>query len=216
MGIDIDKAINALQNKRKVFCSEADFQLELAWILKEQNPNFQVRLEYVPIFDKKVDADKSMHIDIVLMNSNEFIPIELKYKTKKCSVDFDNEHYCLTNQGAQDLGRYFYLKDIERIEKIRKKSTNFQEGYAIFITNDDKYCKPRKTQKPPVDSQFDLTETKSGKMDWNSDVGDWADKYPFITFESTYEMNWNEYSNSLIKDKNANIFYILTTKIEKL
>ena len=133
MGININTAITELQKKRKVFCSEADFQLELAWILKEQNPNYHVRLEYVPSFNKK------MHIDIVLLNDNEFIPIELKYKTKYCDIDIENEHYSLANHGAQDVGKYLYLKDIYRILQQGGRAllhhSNYYENYKADFSN---------------------------------------------------------------------------------
>ena len=65
-----------LKEKRTIFVSEADFQLELAWIIKDEYPNAKVRLEYCPAFDL------SMHIDILVIIDRKWIPIELKYKTK--------------------------------------------------------------------------------------------------------------------------------------
>lgn len=217
MGIDIYKAIDELKEKRKCFCSEADFQLELAWVLKEQNPEYNVRLEYVPSFDKKTDVFKAMHIDIVLMKDGEFIPIELKYKTKGCEVDFDGEHYALTNQSAQDCGRYLYLKDIERIEHIRNKLDSFQEGYAIFITNDPNYLKCREGS---CYTEFSLVNGTMiiGQKDWiNKEGRKWIEKgyNAPIVLESPYVMNWKQYSSPQIKQKNANVFHILINKIEK-
>ena len=206
MGIDINAAIAELQKKRKVFCSEADFQLELAWVLKEQNPDYQVRLEYVPSFNKK------MHIDIVLMKENEFIPIELKYKTKYCEIDFESEHYSLANHGAQDVGKYLYLKDIERIENIREKAQNFTEGYSIFITNDPRYIDEKQNT---YDAQFSLTGNKTGSLDWGSGVGNWSKKYPPILLKSTYKFQWGNYSIIETKQKNTNKFYILASKIAR-
>ena len=66
-----------LKEKRTIFVSEADFQLELAWIIKDEYPNAKVRLEYSPAFDL------SMHIDILVIIDRKWIPIELKYKTKR-------------------------------------------------------------------------------------------------------------------------------------
>ena len=44
---NIYKIIDKLKEKRKLFVSEADFQLELAWIIKEEYPNAKVRLEII-------------------------------------------------------------------------------------------------------------------------------------------------------------------------
>ena len=36
---NIELIISKLKEKRRIFVSEADFQLEMAWIIKEQYPN---------------------------------------------------------------------------------------------------------------------------------------------------------------------------------
>lgn len=41
---DMDLIVNKLKQKRKIFVSEADFQLELAWAIKENYPNAKIRL----------------------------------------------------------------------------------------------------------------------------------------------------------------------------
>ena len=130
---DIYKIIDILKVKRPIFVSEADFQLELAWVIKEEYPNAKVRLEYCPQFDIK------MHIDILVIIDNKCIPIELKYKTKGCTKIINKEIFNLKNHSAKDINCYLYLKDIERIEKIKEKDNLFNKGYAIFITNDMTY-----------------------------------------------------------------------------
>ena len=94
---DIYKIIGKLKNKRQIFTSEADFQLELAWIIKEEYPNTKVRLEYCPSFDL------NMHIDILVIYDNKWIPIELKYKTKCCNKLINGEIFNLKNHGAKDV-----------------------------------------------------------------------------------------------------------------
>ena len=141
MSIDMAKIIEKLQDKRQIFCSEADFQLEMAWVIKEMYPNAKVRLEYVPKFNDK------MHIDILVFISNKWIPIELKYKTKNSKKEemidkITQEVFNLKNQGAKDISCYLYLKDIMRIESIKEQGEiNFKEGYAVFLTNDKIYLK---------------------------------------------------------------------------
>ena len=74
--VNMKLIMDKLKTKRTIFFSEADLQHELAWIIKEEYPNSKVRLEYCPQFDLK------MHIDILVIIDNKWIPIEIKYKTK--------------------------------------------------------------------------------------------------------------------------------------
>ena len=76
--LDMGLIVDRLKNRRKIFVSEADFQLELAWTIKENYPNAKIRLEYCPSFDL------NMHIDILVIMNNKCYPIELKYKPKGC------------------------------------------------------------------------------------------------------------------------------------
>ena len=110
MPFDMTEIIKKLQNKRQFFCSEADFQLEMAWVIKEMYTDAKVRLEYVPTFDDKIN-DK-MHIDILVFINNKWIPIELKYKTKNSKKEEEmrdqitKEVFNLKNQGAKNISCY--------------------------------------------------------------------------------------------------------------
>ena len=114
MDFDILKVVEYLKNKRKIFISEADFQFEMAWAIKELYPEAKVRLEYCPEFEP------SMHIDILVIIDSKWIPIELKYKTKKCFKTIDNEAFILKEHSAKDVNCYLYLKDLQRIEHIKE------------------------------------------------------------------------------------------------
>ena len=136
MTIDVPNVMAALAKQRKAFHSEADFQFSLAWIIKEQYPNCDIRLEFVPEFNC------NLHLDILVILDGKWIPIELKYTTKKCIKTINGEVYVLKEQGAKDQGCYNYLKDIMRIEEFRDKSNKFIEGYTIKITSEISYLKP--------------------------------------------------------------------------
>ena len=134
--LDIDKIMYQLSRWRPIFHSEADFQFSLAWMIKEQYPNCDIRLEFVPEFNP------NLHLDILVILDGKWIPIELKYTTKKCIKTINDEVYMLKEQGAKDQGCYNYLKDIMRIEEFRDKSNKFIEGYTIKITSEISYLKP--------------------------------------------------------------------------
>ena len=59
MGLDMRAAMKALRQKRKCYVSEADFQLELAWVLKDMYPDALVRCEYVPEFNTNMHISSS-------------------------------------------------------------------------------------------------------------------------------------------------------------
>lgn len=217
MSIDMAKIIEKLQDKRQIFCSEADFQLEMAWVIKEMYPNAKVRLEYVPKFNDK------MHIDILVFISNKWIPIELKYKTKnskKEEIMIDKktqEGFNLKNQGAKDISCYLYLKDIMRIESIKEQGEiNFKEGYAVFLTNDKIYLKsPQKNDCVYKEFSLENGITKHGELKWAEHTGAGTKKgiEEPIKLKGIYKMEWKEFSNVDKERKSDGTFYYLVTKI---
>ena len=56
---NINDVIDHIKARRDVFTSEADFQLEIGWAIKEKYPEAEVRMEYCPEFNG------NMHIDIM-------------------------------------------------------------------------------------------------------------------------------------------------------
>lgn len=210
MIINIDAVIKQLKEKRKVFVSEADFQLELAWVIKELYPSYRVRMEYCPSFDRK------MHIDILVFTENGLIPIELKYKTKGCTIIDNAETFVLANHSAKDVNCYLYLKDIQRIEQIRDKDESFLEGYTIMLTNDKTYLKkPQKTDC--VYAQFSIHNNaiKRGTMCWNANAsaGTTRGNEKPITLIDDYSIKWKHYSE--IDNTPAGNFYYLVNKVNK-
>lgn len=216
MSIDMEKIIEKLQGKRQIFCSEADFQLEMAWVIKEMYRDAKVRLEYVLTFN-----DKKMHIDILVFINNEWIPIELKYKTKKSKKEkmtdqITQEVFNLKNQGAKDIGCYLYLKDIMRIESIKQEvKNNFEEGYAVFLTNDETYLNPPQNNDC-VYKDFSLEHgiTKHGELKWAEHTGAGTKKgiEDPIILKGIYKMEWNEFSK-VNEERSDGTFYYLVTKI---
>lgn len=205
---DIYKIIDRLKVKRPIFVSEADFQLELAWVIKEECPNSKIRLEYCPQFDM------NMHIDILVIIDSKWIPIELKYKTKGCSKIVDSELFNLKNHSAKDINCYLYLKDIERIEKIKEKETSFGKGYTIFITNDMAYIRePLNNSSFYKEFSLENDIIKSGLMDWGLGVGKGTTKNVDkpIKLNGKYKIMWENYS--IIDNSNSGTFKILVNEV---
>lgn len=206
--IDIEKAISILKKRRQIFVSEADFQLELAWVLKDMYPEAKVRLEYCPSFDI------NMHIDILIILNDSWIPIELKYKTKGCKKTIDDEIYNLKNHGAKDKNSYLYLHDIERIESIKYNCETFVEGYTIMITNDLSYVKaPTSSACKYADFSIEEGAKKQGTLKWKegTSAGTMKGVEKPIPLKGKYDITWNDYS--VIDGTNTGKFIYLINKI---
>ena len=181
--------MESLAQKRPIFHSEADFQFSLAWEIKSQYPKYEVRLER-PI------KGKQAHLDILVIGENEQIAIELKYKTRKLNVECGGEQFILLSHGAQDLGRYDVLKDVQRIEEY-VSSNQSQKGYTIFLTNDSAYWKPSPKADPIYKSfQFLQDETVGGTLLWGKSAGKGTIKRreAAIKLHGIYRVNWQDYS----------------------
>jgi hypothetical protein len=189
--MNIIKIIDKLRSNRRIFFSESDFQFALAWEIQKYYNRANIRLEYCP------NPVMNVHIDIIVELENKIYPIELKYKTKTFIGKDNNEEYYLKNQGAQDIGKYDYLKDIQRIEKFSKMIENYKYGFVILLTNDESYW--IKNKKDTVDEQFYLTENimKNGMLNWSKNASDGTMKNRNVPINliGKYKINWNEYSN---------------------
>lgn len=205
---DINKVIDKLKSRRGIFVSEADFQVELAKTIKKEYPKSIVVLESSPIFDM------SMHIDVLVIIDNKWIPIELKYKTKECSKIISDELFNLKDHGAKDINCYLYLKDIERIEKFKSKEKLFEKGYAIFLTNDMMYTKkPFKGNVFYKEFSLEDGAIKKGIMSWKEGVSKGTIKNieDPIKLKGEYKIEWKDYSK--IDDSNSGMFKILINEI---
>ena len=123
---DIYRVIKETKERRKIFTSEADFQLELAWSIKSIYQDAKVRMEYCPFYGTNV------HIDILVFLNDKMYPIELKYKTKEMTFTDDNEKYSLKNHYAKNINCYLYYKDIQRIETFKNYATEVFFHIIVF------------------------------------------------------------------------------------
>lgn len=136
--------MNALGRNSRIFNSEAQFQFELAWKIKEEF-DCEVKLEELSRIYKGKKSKKD-YTDIILEKDGLRIALELKYKTDLYE-DKSNNIY-LKAHGAADLGAYDFLWDVHRIQLltgIEKKLDSddvkmpCDRGYAIILTNDSHY-----------------------------------------------------------------------------
>ncbi len=185
---DLDEVIRSLSEDRPVFHSEADFQFELARKI-EKEYKVDVRLEKPEVFERRI------YIDMVLKDGEDKIAIELKYKTKKAEWDINGELFKLTYHSAQDFGRYYYWRDIDRIQKL-VKDKGYKKGFAVFLTNDSSYWDKREGNSGDKDFSLDCGRTieKETYLSWEDGDPRKNQYNPFQT-DQEYRLEWKEYGN---------------------
>jgi len=189
--IDIPDVMNALATERKLFHSEADFQHAFAWEVHRRLPTASVRLE------RPISAQgKVLHVDFLVQLSENALAIELKYKTRKLSVEVEGEEFRLTSHSAQDIGRYDFIKDICRLEYITSNMMNC-EGCAILLTNDSAYWKSSNGNKT-VDAAFRVNEGRSlrGALGWTENASDGTkrNRESDLQVDGDYTLHWSDYA----------------------
>ncbi|MCF7885439.1 MAG: hypothetical protein K9M80_03005 [Candidatus Marinimicrobia bacterium] len=184
--------LNKLSNQRPIFYSEADFKHALAWFIQNLYKNAKIRLE-VPFSKSK----QSRYLDLLVKLNRNSIPIEIKYKTRELSVNLEDESYNLKGQGAQDLGRYDFFKDIQRIEHWIKNN-NKCYGWIVFLTNDSAYWKaPGRPNVSYKNFRMEDGRKVSGTLTWNKNAGSGTTKNREdpIHLKNQYPLNWKDYSS---------------------
>lgn len=189
-----------VSNKKLLF-NERDFQTQLAvWLGQSRHSYDDISLEYYVPQDC-LGADyiwkQEPRLDIVVEKGGEFVPVELKYKTKKTrkailrfGQDLKPAHEVMKNQGARDLGMYDFWKDVKRIELVRKHFANVKGGLAVFMTNDQSYTKdPRATSNCHAFSM--LAGKHAARKAWKDPNAREARNRPDFTLERDYSIEWN-------------------------
>lgn len=207
MKLDIKIILKRLSHTRPVFHSEADFQHAFAWEIHKVHPSAKVRLEY-PIRS----IEKNKYIDIWIVVEETIFAIEMKYKTAKIDIEFDDEIFFLKEQSALDLGRLGYLRDIERLESL---PINIM-GYSIFLTNKKGYWEqPNRRNTNDVAFRIHESQILEGELLWrNKSLGE--DQYyedNAIALKGTYSMIWENYSS--LGDSDTQKFRYIYHEISK-
>lgn len=194
-----------IKQQEELLFNEFDFQMQLAIYLRMSNKYDDVDSEYyMPTKNTDIlegyDWDSNMRVDIVVRRGNEYVPIELKYVTKK--VVRDKERFgrlikgmeILRDQAAQDIRRYDFWKDVRRIELIKNIFPAVKNGFAVFLTNDLSY---KKEPRPnTVCSPFSMSGERiigGGVIDWNGNPAASKNHKSFI-LEGEYKLLWDKTS----------------------
>jgi hypothetical protein len=189
--LSVDALVSQLAINRPVFHSEADFQHAFGWRLQRMHPDWLVRLE-LPL---RVSG-RPLHVDLLASSARGSVAIELKYKTRSLEIALQDEVFDLANHSAQDCGRYDFIHDISRLERIAAKRTN-TKGLAILLTNDPSYWGPA-PPRAPIDAGFRLWpgRTLSGALAWSPGAaqGTVRGREAEIPLRGSYHLTWRDYS----------------------
>lgn len=213
---ELVSVLTQLAENRSIFHSEADFQHAFAWKFHERHPKLRVRLEYPWKEEDKTECKKNRYIDFwAFLDSGHRLAIELKYKTCKLDILSAGETFHLKAQSAQDIARYDFWKDVERLEKIcgREKNTT---GYVIFLTNDSTYWVDKSRKRPTNQDAFRIHEGKetTGVLTWKRPSGTEKYRPDDIKLNGKYTPNWTNYSEIGTEGKKNCAFRYLLVKVE--
>lgn len=185
--LDISSVLADLAAKRPVFHSEADFQFAFAWQIRAAH-DVEVRLETHP--RPLVNLDLQLN-----WPHGRHTAIELKYKTRFWAGDVAGEHFALKDQGANDIGGYDFLKDVERVESFVDAAPGW-DGLAVMITNLATYWNPATLGRATNADAFRLHEGRAvaGELNWRKLGGTQAQRPNPIRLRDAYMLRWTDYS----------------------
>jgi len=190
--LDMNAILETLAQRRPIFHSEADFQHALAWEIHSQPGSPEVRLE-VPLPDPTTRG----HVDIRVQHRGLTFLIELKYKTARFEDIVNGEQFKLRDQSPQDVGRYAFLWDVARLERIAEENGGIS-GCAVLLTNDGKYWTPSPRREPTNDAAFRLSgdHELERELRWRHGPAEGAkvqQMYEPIRLMRAYTLSWRDY-----------------------
>lgn len=182
-------------SKRNGFTSEFDLQFFIGVAIKKlYKEDVTIVMEYrYP--NPTENEEVRQYLDILVIMNDKYYPIELKYKHKGDNIEITEKlKYDLSNQTCTTDHRKKYCDDIKRILRLRETNEmngfNFEEGYAILLTNYD--FKNGGNQKYSLDKN----KIKNG-------IDELGDDKKYCHSE------WEDY------DKNGKFTYLITTVKKK-
>jgi hypothetical protein len=200
----ISQLLASLASRRPVFCSEMDFQLHLAWEMKERG--WDLSLEHDPdCFDANAAID-------ILVHAPERVAIELKYKTSLLHCEIHGQPLRLKNQAAQPVSRHAFIKDIWRIETVVGDG-KAKRGFAIFLSNDSGYWREGKVGTiDEMFSMFDGRVVGGAELRWGpkASAGTMKGREKAISLTREYTFGWKDYSTF---DKKNGVFRYLLVEV---
>ena len=188
-----------LDTNKELLFNERDLQMHLATFLRQTGHYDDVDMEYyVPLSELKGYIwNNELRMDILVRKGKEFLPIELKYKTKtvrkkllRFGESVAEEVEVMKNQSAQDLGKYDFWKDVRRIEIVRNRFSNIKNGLAVFVTNDSTYLQRGREKSNHI--KLSMDEGVHGReKHWLNKNSICCKSNPDFEVEKEYSIHWD-------------------------
>lgn len=190
--------------QQELMFNEGDFQLQLAVYLRLSGHYDDVQVEYyIPnslAGEAGYDWDSNLYIDIVVRRGDDFVPVELKYPTRRVVRTVTRfgrllpDVVLMRNQGAQDIVSYNFWKDVRRCEIIRKLFPAAKGALAVMLTNDPYYVRPMRPTSAghPFTTEEGAT-AGAGTMDWQGSPAIRRNHMPF-NLDSRYTIRWTNHA----------------------
>jgi hypothetical protein len=199
----IIRYMNDLAQLRPVFHSEADFQHELACVLKQHGHSIRLEKPFVIEGPDIPNGIVRSELDIEVDGKTA---IELKFKTTEATIAHQEEHFELKSHGAQNLGRFDILDDARKLNWLKSRgNSGIQKGFAIFLTNDPLYLS---NANGNLSGEFSLHQGRvfenGSSLNWVGNPGaNSVDKKrlpPFAPLEIRFNevVEWQEYSDCTV------------------
>lgn len=220
------------------FYNEASLQLNISNYLLNTKHYEEVEVEYLIVAPDEIDWLKSKRcfIDIVVKDSQGWYALlELKYPLyipdglinsrlgRRLENDIQSESYSV-NQGAQDIVRYLFWKDVKRIECFCSYSEYAVGGIALLLTDDPiNWTTPKDNQKTPTlyrefslrPGQPNLLDTSRRWREPNDSERHYKD-YPGFDLKQIYPLYWGTPLAPIkVPEKNDLIFQPCFIVVEK-
>ncbi|GAA2660414.1 MULTISPECIES: hypothetical protein [Actinosynnema] len=192
-GIPLDDLLTGLARSRPVFHSEADLQHALAWQAHLADPLLRVRLEVRPAPTSRERLDLLLHRpDLGLRTA-----VEIKYWKKRWTGVVDDEPFDLANQGAHDIRRYDFAKDVARVERFTAANRGWS-GLVLLLSNDDLDWRPPTSTRPTAADAFRVHEGTrlTGELAWSDRAGPGTTRgrEAPIALTGDYRTTWRDYA----------------------
>ena len=189
-----------LEHMPELCFNERDLQMHLAlWLGKSAHKYDDVDVEYYVPY-QLLGADYIWHnevrIDLIVRKEFEYLPIELKYKTKRIrkrinrfGESIPESIQVMKEQGAQDIGMYSFWKDVRRIELMNKRFEQVAGGIVLFMTNDKSYL--NQTKETSNNFRLSLAQgSRAREKHWKNPYSYCAQNYPSFEVDKTYDIAW--------------------------
>ncbi len=176
---------------RPVFHSEADFQHEFAWMIRELRPAAKIRLEL------PVPGLPDGRLDIRAQTNEQALAVELKYCTGgRLRLEDRCEKFVLRDHSAHDTRRYDFLKDVRRLESVVSAS-GASSGVAILLSNEPIYWgQPRRPDTQDAEFRIHEGRVVEGDLGWTGKPAEGTNRRrkERIRILGRYTCKWSDYS----------------------